>query len=145
MDATWGVVIVSVVGVLGTVAAAWITAYYSKKQTDAERAHATGKAQRAELMAHAMAFFAQIVVLDEVLRSRMDSDEEWSRLDKARSDLSLLESSLALVAPSDVAVSARQIVTAYVVEGPAVANVIQPLRDDLINKLRAAVVEGPWV
>lgn len=140
MDPTWGVVIVSVVGVAGTVVASLIQTKHTARLAREQRNHERDDQRHAAILSAYLAFLEALDSLDRVYESHDNTDPaEWIQLlmDR-RFRLRTAESALAVAAPRHVTDSARLVVDSYFDHSGQPADT-QQLKDDLAASVRVAL------
>lgn len=143
MDATWGVVIVAVVGVAGTLIGSVLQSRHARKLAREQRNHEVSDARNDALLSAYLSFVEAMDAIERVREAWVltDIDETTKgRLADARFRLRLRESAMVVHAPAPVASAARALVDAYCAwEFYEPDPDQQAMKDRLANEIRCAL------
>jgi hypothetical protein len=134
MDPTWGVVIVSVVGVAGTVLATWTQSRHSRRLAREQRDDERRMADRAALLAAYKLFMVSTEEWDRTVREGVDIHEQLNLTDA----INLAEANLSVVATPTIAQAARRLTDLYVSREAEISGT-RKQKDELASEVRAAL------
>ncbi len=143
MDASWGIVIVSIVGTLGTVVGVILTNRHAFKLADAQRKSEAKAYRRDKLLLAFTTYLDTISQLDAFWEGTLGSGPEFLR--DLRGSLMRKEVALAALSDGAVALAARAVTLAYAEAAPSIPRSnpeLGGMRDRLTEAVREALLDA---